>query len=74
MPDRPDLATDLQRWQIAALFHEFGIHNMEQVRANARQILKLEYLPDLRELTSADAAELIAELRRALAQKTVSDT
>jgi len=42
-----------------------------QVRADAARILKLDYLPDLRELTRADAAELIAELRRALAQERV---
>jgi hypothetical protein len=62
----PDLADDEQRWQIARLFAPFGITDMEQVRADARAILKLDHLADLRELTHDDADELIEELRRAL--------
>jgi hypothetical protein len=69
----PDLATDDQRWQIFNLFGHFGIYEPEQVRADSARILKLDYLPDLRELTRADADELIAELRRALAAERVSD-
>ena len=69
----PDLATDDQRWTIANLFGQFGYNDMEQMRADAMRILKLEYLPDLRELTAADADELIGELRRTLAKQRVSD-
>ena len=69
----PDLATDDQRWTIFRLFEHFGIREVEQMRADARRILKLDNLFDLRELTRADADELIGELRRALAQERVSD-
>ena len=69
----PDLSTDDQRWEIVQLFDHFGIKNVEQVRADAARILRLDYLPDLRELTSKDADELIGELRRALAAERVSD-
>lgn len=68
-----DLATDDQRWLISELFEHFGVKDMEQVRVDAMRILKLEYLPDLRELTRTDADELIGELRRALAKERVSD-
>jgi bacterioferritin (cytochrome b1) len=67
------LATDEQRWQIFDLFGHFGIKEVAQVRADAARILKLDYLPDLREITSADADELIAELRRALAAERVGN-
>jgi hypothetical protein len=73
-PGRPERATDSQRWEISELFAGFGVTNMEQVRADARRILKLDYLPDLRELTAKDAAELIGELRRAVSEKRVSET
>ena len=66
---RPALASGDQRWTIAELFAHFGIKDPAQIRADAARILKLDYLPDLRELTAADADELIAELRRALAQE-----
>ena len=66
-----ELSTDQQRWDIIDLFGHFGIRDLGQVRADAARILKLDYLPDLRELTRADAAELIGELRRALAQERV---
>jgi len=66
-----DLSTEAQRWQIIELFGHFGIKDLGQIRADAARILKLDYLPDLRELTRADADELIAELRRALAQERV---
>ena len=66
---RPPLADDDQRWAIAELFAHFGIKDPAQIRADAARILKLDYLPDLRELTAADADELITELRRALAQE-----
>ena len=69
----PDLATADQRWTIANLFGQFGYNDMEQMRADAMRILRLDYLPDLRELTSADADRLISELRRALAKERVSD-
>ena len=69
----PDLATDDQRWTIANLFGQFGYNDMEQMRADAMRILKLDYLPDLRELGKIDADYLIAELRRALAASRVSD-
>lgn len=69
----PDLATDQQRWDIFELFGHFGIREMAQIRADAARILKLEYLADLRSLTREDAEDLIAELRRALAQERVSD-
>jgi len=68
-----DLATDAQRWTIFELFGHFGITETEQIRADAQRILKLDYLPDLREMTRADADDLIAELRRALAAERVSD-
>jgi bacterioferritin (cytochrome b1) len=67
------MATDDQRWQITDLFAHFGIKEMEQVRADAARILKLDYLPDLREMTAADADDLLGELRRALAAEAVSD-
>ena len=67
-----DLATGAQRWQIADLFAKFGVTDMGQARADAARILKLDYLGDLRELTAADADELIGELRAALAVKRVS--
>ena len=66
-----DLSTVPQRDQIVDLFGHFGINDLGQIRADAARILKLDYLPDLRELTRADADELIAELRRALAQERV---
>ena len=69
----PDLATDDQRWIIAGLFAQFGITDMDQARADAARILRLDYLPDLRELSASDADDLITELRRAAAQKRVSD-
>jgi hypothetical protein len=72
-PGIPDRATDAQRWEISELFAGFGVTNMEQVRADARRILKLDHLLDLRELTAKDAAELIGELRRAVSEKRVSD-
>ncbi len=68
-----DLATADQRWTISDLFARFGIIEMDQVRADAARILKLDYLADLRNLTGGQADELIGELRRALAQKAVSD-
>ena len=67
-----DLATDAQRWQIADLFAKFNITDMDQLRADAARILKLDHLADLRELTADDADELIGELRAALAVKRVS--
>jgi hypothetical protein len=73
-PGKPGSVTDDQRWEISELFAGFGVTNMEQVRADARRILKLDYLPDLRELTAKDAAELIGELRRAVSEKRVSET
>lgn len=69
----PDLATNDQRWTIFDLFSQLGYKDMEQMRADARRILKLDYLADLRDLTSIDADYLISELRRALAEKRVSD-
>jgi hypothetical protein len=66
---RPALASDDQRWTIAELFAHFGITDVAQVRADAARILRLDYLPDLREMTVDDADELITELRRALAQE-----
>ena len=66
-----DLSTVPQRDLIVDLFGHFGIKDLGQIRADAARILKLDYLPDLRELTRADADELIAELRRALAQERV---
>ena len=67
------MATDDQRWQIADLFAHFGVKEMDQVRADAARILKLDYLPDLREMTAKDADELLGELRRALAAEQVTD-
>jgi len=69
----PELATDQQRWTLFELFGHFGIKDPEQIRADAQRILKVDYLPDLREMTRADADDLIAELRRALAAERVSD-
>ncbi len=69
----PDLATDEQRWTVFDLFKRFGVREVAQVRADAARILKLDYLADLRDLTRDQADELIAELRRALAERTVSD-
>ena len=68
-----DLASDEQRWTIFNLFGRFGISEVEEIRVNAQQMLKLEYLPDLREMSAADAAELISELRRALAVRLVGE-
>ena len=68
-----DPATAEQRGLIFDLFSQFGYRDMEQMRADARRILKLDYLPDLRELGKIDADYLIAELRRALAASRVSD-
>lgn len=68
-----DLSTNDQRWEIYHLFTHFGIKDTAQMRADAARILKLDYLPDMREMTSADADELIGELRRTLAQERVSD-
>lgn len=62
----PELATGTQRWQISELFARFGYADMDQVRADAARILQLDHLADLRELTAADADELLDELRRAL--------
>jgi bacterioferritin (cytochrome b1) len=72
MPEQ--MATDAQRWEIAELFAGFGVTDMRQVRADAERILMIDYLPDLRELTSGQADELISELRRAVAARRVSDT
>jgi hypothetical protein len=59
----PDLATDDQRWAIYDLFAHFGIKDMHQVRADAARILRLESgLTDLRNLTRADADELIGRV------------
>ena len=69
----PDLSTAEQRGVIFDLFSEFGYKDTIQMRADAARILKLDYLPDLRELNRTDADTLIAELRRALAQNRVSD-
>ncbi len=69
----PDLADDDQTWQIFELFAHFGIKDMQQLRADAARILKIDHLADLRNLSRADADELIGELRRALAQERVSD-
>lgn len=69
----PDLCTAGQRGVIFDLFSEFGYKDTTQMRADAMRILKLDYLSDLRELNRTDADTLIAELRRALAQKRVSD-
>lgn len=69
----PELATDNQRWVIFILFEHFGIKEVEQMRANAARILKLDHLTDLRELTEAYADELISELRRAMSREQVSD-
>jgi hypothetical protein len=68
-----DLSTDSQRFTIFDLFSEFGVKEVEQMRADAARILKLDHLTDLRELTRPEAAELIGELRRALATQRVSD-
>ncbi len=68
-----DRASDDQRWTIFDLAGQLGYNDMEQIRADARRILKLDYLPDLRELGAIDADYLISEFRRALAQKRVSD-
>lgn len=68
-----DRATDDQRWTVFDLFGQLGYKDMEQMRADARRILKLDYLADLRDLNGIDADYLISELRRALAQKRVSD-
>lgn len=67
----PELATDDQRWEIFHLFEHFGIKDIAEVRVTAAQILKLDYLPDLRELAAPEAEELIGELRRAMATKRV---
>jgi hypothetical protein len=69
----PDLCDEDQRWIIFELFTHFGVKNMDQLRADAARILKLDGITDLRELTRADADELIAELRRAVAAERVSD-
>lgn len=69
----PDLCTDEQRWRIVSLFEHFGIKDLDQIKADAARILKLDYLPDLRVLTAADADELITELVRARAQERVGD-
>ena len=69
----PDLATDNQRWAILTLFEHFGVKDLAQIRSDAARILKLDSLPDLRELTQADADELISELRRAMTRERVSD-
>jgi hypothetical protein len=70
----PDLSDEDQRWAIFELFAHFGITNMDQLRADASRILKLDSpLTDLRELSREDADELIAELRRAVAVERVSD-
>ena len=69
----PDLATDDQRWTIFELFGRVGVKEVEQIRADAVRILRLDYLADLRELTRDQADELISELRRALADRAVSD-
>lgn len=69
----PDLSTDAQRGAIFDLFCEFGFKDVAQMRADAARILRLDYLPDLRELNRTDADTLIAELRRALADKRVGN-
>jgi hypothetical protein len=69
----PEPSTVDQRWLICELFEHFGIKELDQVRADAARILKLDYLADLRELTKADADDLISELRRARAEERVSD-
>ncbi len=69
----PDLASDDQRWVICDLFGKLGCSDIEQIRADAMRILKLDYLPDLRELNTIDADYLISELRRTLAARRVSD-
>ena len=66
------MSSDEQRWEIVQLFAHFGVNQVEQVRADAARILKLDALADLRELASDDAEELIAELRRAIAQERVA--
>jgi hypothetical protein len=45
-PGNPPLASDDQRWAIFELFGHFGIREPEQIRADARSILRLEYLAD----------------------------
>ena len=69
----PELATDNQRWAIMTLFEHFGVKELDQIRADAARILKLDSLTDLRELTKVDADELISELRRAMSRERVSD-
>ncbi len=69
----PDRATDDQRWTVFDLFGQLGYKDVEQMRADAMRICKLDYLPDLRELGKIDADYLISELRRALAARRVSD-
>ena len=68
----PELSTDNQRWAILTLFEHFGVKELDQIRADAARILKLDSLTDLRELTQADADELISELRRAMSRERVS--
>ncbi len=66
--------TEDQRFTIFTLFGMLNSSSdVEQIRADAARILKLDYLADLRNLTSVQADELIGELRRALAAKRVSD-
>jgi hypothetical protein len=72
-PRTPALATDNQRWAIFTLFEHFGVKEVGQMRTDAARILKLDYLPDLRELTQVQADELISELRRAMSRERVSD-
>jgi hypothetical protein len=67
-------ATNDQRWTIYDLFCQFGIKDVSQMRADAARILKLDDgLTDMRNLTRADADELIGELRRAIAAQRVSN-
>ena len=74
-----EMSTDEQRWEIFELYSHFTPSSvmassvMAQLRADAARILRIDYLPDLRSLTHAQADELLAELRRALAQERVSD-
>ncbi len=70
----PDLATDDQRFTIFNLFGSLNSSSdVEQIRTYAARILKLDYLPDLRELTKDQADKLIGELRRALADRAVGE-
>lgn len=68
-----ELADDDQRWEIFELFGQFGVQEPEQIRADIMRILKLDYLADLRELTRAQADDLIGRLRLEVARKAVSD-